>query len=92
MYIGERKEHGFRNLELNGNRARDCFQILQTVTGFIPQSGCDRLRTGQNIPYGKMVPACGIPKEYFECLRQNDKLKDQRISQLTARLFQLTTR
>ena len=99
MYIGERKQRDNRNTELNDNKSRDCFEIIQTVTGFRRISECQKLQEGQPLtaypewtPYDQMVPQCGIPREYFECLRQNDKLKEQRIVHLTARLFQLTKR
>ena len=82
----EKLHNGYRKLDLNDNNIRDCIQIIDRENGWAVAN----VRKLKN--FGKLIPTGGITKEYFECLRLNNKLNEQKIIWLTKELLQMKRR
>ena len=85
-------QDGYRNLELNSNHVHDCIQIIQRTFGFVLLNNVNpdeaRRYPGAN---GKLITGDTV-KDYHECLRQNDKLNEKKLLQLTKEVLQLKLR
>ena len=87
-YTGAKSQDGYRNLELKSQSIRNCIEVINRNGGFGIQTA-----PGSGPNFGKQLPLWGGPnREYYECIRQNEKLNEQRILQLTQKLLMLTNR
>ena len=77
---------GYRHLGFNSQSIRDCNQIINAHGGFQINPG---YKPG-NPFFGKLVLYWNtLPKEYYDCLMENDRLYEQKMRQLTRRVLQL---
>ena len=98
---GTQNKNGYRNFKVNSNSksVRDCMAIIERDVGFAPVS--PRAGNSPVIPLsvGKFVVSdrlagmwMGPTKEYYECIRENDNLNQQKILSLTRQVSLLASR
>ena len=78
-------QDGYRYLDLNDNNVRNCFEIIDKDIGWV-------VSTRQGYGFGKAAPKFFPTKDYYECIRRNNKLNEQKILQLTKELLSMKRR
>ena len=80
---------GYRHLGLSSQSIRDCIQIINAHGGFQINPG---YKPGNPL-FGKLLLFYNtLPKEYYDCLMENDRLYEQKMRQSNQRMRQLTRR
>ena len=94
---GIQKQNGYRKFDFSSKSIRDCIAIIEKDVGF--ERITPDLWTVIPFVVGKFVVRdrlsklfTGPTKEYYECIRENENLNQQKILKLTRQVSLLASR